>query len=311
MSYLLIGDDTLALRFRKQELINDFLKEHADGQILAFDFTDGRTEQLENLEEQFHPSLFANPKIVVVDGLGSLYDGSKERVENILTSSKNETSIFLEQRKVLKSDAFVKFASGNIDTVENFDLKKRDLNSFINILEDDLGGSLDSNTRNIIKERSGKDDELALQSIQKVLTYSKGKKISSKELDGLVPAPLETKVFEALDALVNGQKEKAFVIFHRILTEEDIFRIFPLCAWQIRQMLIVREVQERLDGNKEGIAKEAGIHPFVVQKLLRVLPNFSRARLARGLRLLAELDGDLKRSKKTPEGALQHFVFHW
>ncbi len=311
MSYLLTGDDTLALRFRKQELINNFLKEHPEGQILVFDFTDGRTDHLESLEEQFLPSLFAHPKIVVVDGLSNLYDGSKERVENILASSKAEAIVFLEQRKIPKADAFVKSASGKMDAAENFDLKKRNLNSFINILEGDLGGSLDSHTRNLIKERSGKDDELALQSIQKVLTYSQGKKISQKELDALVPAPLETKVFEALDALVSGQKEKAFVTFHRLLTEEDIFRIFPLCAWQIRQMLIVKEVQERLGGNKEGIAKEAGIHPFVVQKLLRVLPNFSRPRLARGLRLLAELDSDLKRSKKTPEGALQQFVFHW
>jgi DNA polymerase-3 subunit delta len=310
MHYLLSGDDSVALRFRKQELIKEFLQAQPDGQVLTLDFTDGRSDSLVNLKEELLPTLFAAPKTLVVDGIGALYERAKEQIEDIFSLTTSASIIFLEQRKILKTDAFIKFAKKHAEE-ENFDLKKRDLNKFISILQENNGVQLDTMTLNLIKERSGKDDELALQNIQKVLTYTQGEKISKADLDALVPAPLETKVFDALDALVNGKKDQAFSTFHRILTEEDIFRVLPLCAWQIRQMLLVTDTVELVGENKERIAKEAGMHPFVAQKLLRVLPNFSRTRLARGLRILADLDVDLKLSRKTPEGALQYFVFHW
>jgi DNA polymerase III delta subunit len=76
-------------------------------------------------------------------------------------------------------------------------------------------------------------------------------------------------------------------------------------------MLLVTEAKEQLGERKDVIAKETGIHPFVVQKVLRVLPSYPRPRLAKGLRILSALDVELKLGQRTPEGALQHFIFQW
>ncbi len=310
MKYLLFGDDTLALRFRKQALQEDFAKNHPDGHILTFDFLSQEKGVLEKLEEEVSPALFDAPKMLVVEGAESFYVAHPERIENLLAANTTARLLFIEPIKLAKNNPFYKIAKKNTEE-ENYELKKRNFREFVDRLEEMVGGKLDAQTVVAIRERSGKDDELALQNIQKVLTYTGGSKPSPAELDALVPAPLETKVFDALDALVGGQKEQALTLFHRILTEEDIFRIFPLCAWQIRQMLLVSEGQEQFGDQKEKIAKEANMHPFVVQKILRVLPNFPRTRLARGLRILSGLDVDLKLSRKTPEGALQYFIFHW
>lgn len=309
MKYFLWGDDSLAIRFRKNELVKNFVTENQSAQVLTFDFSQGEKGMLEALEEALLPALFEVPKIIVVVTLETCYDQNKERVENILSSSAN--LIFVEYQKLAKTSAFLKTAKKHIEEEEHYDTKKRDTKKFIAFLERDLGGSLDVRALTTIQERSGKDDELLLQNIQKVITYTGDRGITAGELDILVPAPVETKIFDALDALAAGQKEKAFSLFHLILKEEDIFRIFPLCAWQIRQMLLVTEGKEQFGENKEKIAKDTGMHPFVVQKLLRVLPHFPRPRLAKGLRILAELDVALKQGRKTPEGALQHFVFQW
>lgn len=310
MKYLLFGDDTLALRFRKRELLEDFSRNYPGGHMLIFDFSAQEKGTLEKLEEEVSPALFETPKILVIEGVESLYTTHPERIENLFTAPTPASLIFVEPTKLTKTNPFFTVAKKYTDE-ESYDLKKRDLGKFVESLQEKLGGKLDAQTLSAIRERSGKDDELALQNIQKVLTYTQGSKPSSAELDALVPAPLETKVFDALDALVGGQKERALTLFHRILIEEDIFRIFPLCAWQIRQMLLVTEGKEQFGDQKEKIAKESNMHPFVVQKILRVLPNFPRTRLARGLRMLSDLDVDLKLSRKTPEGALQYFVFHW
>lgn len=310
MNYLLSGDDTVAIRFRKQELVETFTKKSPGGKVFLFDFSDPQTS-LESLEEELLPALFEIEKLIIVEELKQLAESAPERVQHIFTAPKTADIIFIEAGKLAKTDPFRKLAKGHIEIEETYEAKKRDLKKFITVLEKDLGAHLDARTLADIQERSGNDAELTLQNIQKVLTYAQGAPLTSEALDILVPAPLEAKAFDALDALVAGNKEKALTLFHRILVDEDIFRIFPLCAWQIRQMLLVAEAKESMGEQKEKIAKETGIHPFVVGKLLRVLPNFSRPRLAKGLRLLSELDVDLKLSRKTPEGALQHFIFHW
>lgn len=310
MKYFLFGDDALALRARKQELIQRFSQDNPGAPVFSFQFSSGNGD-IGKLEEEILPTLFGTPKLIVVEDLESMYSGAKERIENILSTPTAADIIFIEYKKLPKADAFLKLAKKYIESDESYDAKKRDLQKFITLLEEKLGGHLDARTIAALKERSEKDDDLVLQNIQKVLTYSQGKPISQDELDALVPTPVEAKVFDALDALAAGQKERAFSLFHLLLKEEDIFRIFPLCAWQIRQMLLVTAGKEHFGENKEKIAKEAGIHPFVVQKLLRVLPGYPRTRLAKGLRILSELDVDLKQGRKTPEGALQHFVFQW
>ena len=312
MKHLLFGDDTVAIRFRKQELIEAFAREHASGQVMTFAVGESQGAALEKLEEELLPALFEVPKILIVEGLGTVYEGNKERVEHLLATHTTSSVVIVEARKMPKTDPFLKYISKqSFDNTEEYPLKKRDLEKFIHLTQKKSGGQLDRRTLALIQERSGKDDELMLQNIQKVLTYAGGEPVSSEALDVLVPAPLEVKIFDALDALVSGQKEKALVLFRQLLSQEDIFRIFPLCAWQIRQMLLVAEAKDQVGENKEKIAKMASMHPFVVQKLLRVLPRYPRTRLARGLKILSELDVELKQSKKTPEGALQHFLFHW
>lgn len=310
MKYFLHGDDSLAIRLRKRELTSSFQEKNPGGQIQIFTFPEALLANA--LEEETSPSLFEAPKLFIFEETSLGYDAAPERIKNLLALETGNDCLFIEYKKIPKANSFLKIIQKKVDAEELYESKKRDISALVSDLEEELQlGALEGRTKSILRERSGNDDDLYLQNIRKVLTYSEGKAISSEELTSLTPVTLETKVFEALDLLVSGQKEKANVLFQKILRDEDIFRIFPLCAWQIRQMLLVTEAQENFPGNKEKIAKSTSIHPFVVQKILRVLPSFPRARLSKGLKILSAVDVDIKQGRRTPEGALHHFLFQW
>lgn len=310
MKYLFYGDDTLAIRNRKNQLFEDFLTKNPGGKTIAFSFSDGNITQ--DIEQELSPGFFPEPKILVIEGLEAQFESNKARAMSLLETGTTYDVIFVEYQNLTKANPFLKATQKKLDQVEVFGKKQRNIDALVLDLENELGlGSLDRRTLMMLKERSKDDGELLLQNVQKVLTYTEGKNITQSELDALVPTTLEVKVFDALDALVSGQKEKALVLFQNLLKQDDVFRILPLCAWQIRQMILVSDAGERHGNRGDSLAKETGIHPFVVQKILRVLPNFSRARLAKGLKILSSIDVDLKQGRRTPEGALQHFLFQW
>lgn len=310
MKYLLYGDDSLTLRSRKTELINSFLEKNPDGKVETFTFPEALTTGA--FIETLYPGLFETPKLLVFENVSSIFDTAPEQVQEVLNATTPSTCIFLEYEKAAKIKPLLKEAKKVVDKEEEYNAKQRNVQKLIDSLQEELGvGSIDTKTLLLVQERSGKNDELLLQNIRKILTYTNGKALSKAEFDALLPVTLETKVFTALDALIFGRKEEALVLFEKLLKQDDVFRILPLCAWQIRQMLLVMEAQAKFGNQKEKIAKETEIHPFVVQKILGVLPHFSRARLAKGLKLLASLDTALKQGKKTGPGAVHEFIFQW
>ena len=56
------------------------------------------------------------------------------------------------------------------------------------------------------------------------------------------------------------------------------------------------------------IAKELGLHPYVVQKALPVVKKFTLPKLIGIYRRLSELDRGLKTSITTPEVLLDRFI---
>src|SRR5262245_41447046 len=108
MKYSLFGDDTLALRFRKQEIIEKFVASHPGSQILHFDVSDGQLIELQRLEEEIGPSLFEIPKILIAEGMGGIYEDNTERIGQLVATASSADIIFVEARKIAKTDAFLK-----------------------------------------------------------------------------------------------------------------------------------------------------------------------------------------------------------
>jgi DNA polymerase III subunit delta len=149
---------------------------------------------------------------------------------------------------------------------------------------------------------------LALE-LEKLATYvGAGGTIRAEDVRALTPASRQAKVFDLTDALARRDRKRALALLHELLAAgESPLGIVALTAFQTRSLLQVKTLAER-GLRAPQIAQSAAMAPFVVEKILPLARQFSFAQLEAAHRSLLEVDTALKRSKMTPEMALDLLV---
>jgi DNA polymerase III delta subunit len=290
-----------------------FTKQSPASPVLRFDAEDGQGAWRDFITE-LDLGFFDTAKLIILQNPSSLGDTFWQEQKVWLTEApKNDavTVLFVESAKPEKKAAWYKLLVAATNEQQEFTKKTQKPEELLEAVWQQFSGQkLSAGMVRTLAERTGGDGYALVTAAQKVMTYTGGKDPDAKELDMLVPKTLETKVFDALDRVLNGQKEAALVFFTRLQQDEDAFRLLGMCAWQIRQMLLV-EAATKQGLLAPAIASSTKIHPFAVQKIQRSLAQFPRQRLVAGLSLLREIDFGLKRGTTQQSRALEHFVYHF
>ena len=123
----------------------------------------------------------------------------------------------------------------------------------------------------------------------------------------------ETTIFQALDAMSRGERQRAFLLFTEEQAgeskQESVYGLLSMCAWQLRRLIQIREAFDQGIRDAAGIARETKLPPFAVQNALRSLGGLPLSRLTSGLILLADMDAAMKIGELDPGVALDTFVW--
>ena len=121
----------------------------------------------------------------------------------------------------------------------------------------------------------------------------------------------EARIFDLTDALAQRNRKQALNILHDLLADgEPPLKLISTITSQVRSLLLVKELaQKGMRGPQ--IASTLGIAPFIADKSLRQVGNFSVPQLENAYRQLMATDAALKRSRLTPEMALDLLVVHF
>lgn len=146
---------------------------------------------------------------------------------------------------------------------------------------------------------------LLANELDKLSTYvGPGATITTKEVRLLSAQVQEARIFDLTDALAGRNRKQALTILHDLLADgEPPIRLMSTITSQVRSLLLVKELSQR--GMRAAqIASTVGIAPFVAEKALRQVRNFSTQQLEGTYRQLLATDAALKRSRMAPEMAL-------
>ena len=159
---------------------------------------------------------------------------------------------------------------------------------------------------------TGDDLRLLAGEIEKLATYvGTGGQIRAEEVHALTPVSREARVFDLTDALARRDRSRALALLHELLANgESPLGIVALTAYQTRTLLQVKTLAER-GLRAPQIAQTAGMAPFVVEKSLPLARHFSFAQLEAAHRELLRVDTALKRSRMSPEMALDLLVLEF
>jgi DNA polymerase-3 subunit delta len=161
----------------------------------------------------------------------------------------------------------------------------------------------------LLIEAVGDHPRLLAGEIEKLSTYvGVGGTIREEEVRLLTPVVRELRAFDLTDALVRRERGRALALLHELLDNGSApLQIVGMVAYQTRTLMQVKALAER-GLRAPQIAQTASMAPFIAEKSLGLARQFSMAELEAAHRSLLEVDTALKRSRMTPEMALDLLV---
>jgi DNA polymerase III subunit delta len=175
-----------------------------------------------------------------------------------------------------------------------------------------LGVKITSEASTLLANFIGNQLRLLANELDKLATYAgTGATITAEDVRQLSAQVQEARIFDLTDALAQRNRKQALNLLHDLLADgEPPLKLISTITSQVRSLLLVKELAD--DGLRiPQIVSATGMAPFVAEKALRQIGKFSPAQLERAYRQLLATDAALKRSRLTPDMALDLLVVNF
>lgn len=170
------------------------------------------------------------------------------------------------------------------------------------------GGEITSEAAALLANLVDEDPRIAVQEIDKLLAYvNYSRPVEPDDVEYLVAYVGGGDVFAMVDALGEGNGQKALRMLHQLIADDDPLRLFGMIVRQFRLLLLTRELMD-LGYREDEIARQLRTYPFVVRKLIPQTRNFSIESLEDIFRRLLDMDEAIKTGKIEGEVALDTLV---
>ena len=168
---------------------------------------------------------------------------------------------------------------------------------------------MDANTCARLAFTSGRDLTMLNGELQKLAAYvGERETITAEDVEQIATHTAECTVFAMVDALVDGQAERAFSLLNVLLEGgEQRIGVLALITRQYRQMLYAKDMQESRTPQTQ-MAKALGVPPFALSQLTRRAGRRTMAQLKKQLALCVNADFDIKRGAVREEAALDRLM---
>jgi len=301
MIIFLYGPESFLKKRKLQELKNRFIKE-IDAESNSLEVLDGQVVDLKILNEKIHTgSLFAKKRMIIID---QIFKNKKNKIFSEITNylaklgaddariiifidnelNTKKAQLTTEQKKLFNFLTKQKF-------IQEFrPLANAGLMSFIKKEANSYGKEISPLVALELVKKSGSDLWLISQSIKKAALSNEEKNISLDIINATATEIFNEDIFSLTDAISAKNKKLAL----KILEEQyaagsgDEY----LIAMLVRQFKNLLMIKDALDNNlgPDQIAKQLGLHPFVIKKGLLQARNFNKEEIKNFLNRLLFLD---------------------
>lgn len=292
MIILLSGPNEFAARQALDKLVAAMLQKHG---AHAIERVDGEALDISRLPDLLQgASLFASDRLVIVRDAAknkAVWEALGDWAEKVPPEI---TLVILEPSPDKRTRTFKQIQKHG--KVHDFpELSEHELARWAMSVAKDEGGSLDTKTAAYLVRQAGTNQWQLSGELHKLLAANPA--ITTESIDQLVEPSPQASAFELLDAVLAGQNAKAMELLARLKTNEDPYKLFGLLISQIQALALVATAQGK---TPDMIAKDAGIHPFVVRKLQPLGRGMSILQLRAVLASVALTDAQMKSTGVDP-----------
>ncbi len=292
MIYFLTGTNEFAARQALDKLVAAATSKHG---AHAIERVDGESFDIARLPDVLQGgSLFAAERLIILrhaaknKALWEALGDWAERVSDEITlvvleaSPDKRTRTYKQLQKVGKLHDFP-------------ELNEHELAKWASAAAKAEGATLDPKTAAYLVRQAGTNQWLLNSELQKLIAA--GDDITTATVDQLVEPSPQASAFELLDAVLQGQQARAAEFLSRLKAHEDPYKLYGLLVSQIQTLAVVATATGK---PPETIAKEAGIHPFVVKKMQPLARKLRYAQLQAVIAAVALADTQMKSTGVEP-----------
>lgn len=293
--YLLYGEEDYLKKQMKDRLVQALVN---DGDTMNFTVFEGkRVNQEEILDLAETLPFFSEKRVIVLDNteLGKKCD---DIFLNRIKGLPDTTVMIFIEKTVDKRSKIYKYVNKNGYAADLSVQDEKQLLVWVaSILKKEGKAITNANIAYFI-HKVGTDMNLIRNELDKLVLYTAGRKeITKKDIDDICSEEVEGKIFDMLEAITLKQQKKALDLYDELLEgKEPPLKILVLLVRQCNQLILVKSMSEKGMQNKD-IAKQGGIHPFVVGKLKKQTQNFTINQLQYMIRACGEMDEGIKTGK--------------
>lgn len=319
---LLFGQEDFLIQWAKNTLIDKFI----NPAVKDMDLTVLKEDELtvENIIEACETFPFMSQKKIVIakdfEGLKKINAkgfGEREKaklLDYIQNPNENTLLVFIKNDIEVKNPIY--------KAIENkggaYDFKPLDMNSLKGFISKRFKNQNIEISQNQIREiidisgYNHKETEYTIwnldNDIKKIIALSNGKGIKDDDIYLGIQGDLDTFVFNFLDGLTTGKRDKAFSLLENILRGKgEPYAIVGLLVNHFELMLQVKEYKD--DGVSQAeIQKTLKLNEFRLKKILETVEFFTVKKLKELLIYLYEIDRNVKKGLIDSSLAVELFI---
>lgn len=292
MITVLTGENDFAVKGAVAKIVSSF-----DGVAEKVDGVGLELKQLPDL--LMGTTLFADKRLVVVDGL-SKNKAIWEVLDEWLGRVSDDVHLVLVESTPDKRTRTYKWLQKNAQVSESQMLSEPELVKWLQASAQGMGLSLDPKTARFLIDFVGTDQWRLRQDLEKL--HLSGQTLTPELIRDIIEPNPQASVFQLLDAVFAGNSSEVERHLQILRGSEEPYRFFGLLANQIYALLLCANAEGR---DAQAIAKDAGLHPFVIRKLQPLARKLSRTQQQKIVDTLADLDRQLKSTGSDPWTLIQ------
>jgi DNA polymerase-3 subunit delta len=304
MIIFLYGPDTFRSRLKLKEIIASYRKVHQSG--LNLKYFEGQHLTLKRIKDELRQTtMFKEKKLMVLNNVFSNSQFKKEfSKERKFLNNTEHILVFYEQEKTDKRSALFSFLKKKGKCQEFKALESPELRNWIKKQTEALGATIEQGALDKLINYVGNDLWQMMNEIRKLTSFKAHGTITSKDVELLVKAKVESDIFRTIDAIASKDKKRALKLLkdHLIGGDHPLY-LFTMINFQFRNLLMVKDLEER------GLPLfDLPLHPFVVKKSRQLCDKFEFSELKKIYQKIFEVDQKVKTGKITPEVALDLLI---
>lgn len=287
MITLLSGENDFALTSALRTMVHD-----STVQAEVFEASDLDVGQLPDLLAGV--TLFSPVRSIVIKNIDE-HKQLWEELEKWIPNVSDDTTLVVTARKPDKRTRTYKALLKHATTREYGALEPSELLSWLKsearAREVDLGDDV----ARYLLDYVGHDQWRLTGELEKLLLS--GKPLSRALIQDIAEPYPEASTFELLDSLFRGETDKVDRLLDLLEEREDPYMFFGLLSSQVLALLAVSTGGSR---RPDEVAKDFGLHPFVVRKLSAIAAKLGKSRITVVIEKLADCDVRIKTSGVEP-----------